>query len=139
MKLIHAHRRSDPIEVELFGEVIQFQPDARGRMVAEVEDGPVAARLLQIKEAYVLLRDLDAEAQELAFAQAQKKEAAEAQARALAQAEADAADAAAKEKAAEAAKAKADEAKAADEAAAAQKDQAEVDASKPAAGRKKAA
>ncbi|WP_313331379.1 hypothetical protein [Comamonas sp.] len=133
MKLIHAHRRSAPIEVELFGEVIQFQPDARGRMVAEVEDGPVAARLLQIKEAYVLLKDLDAEAQAQAQAQAdaQAKEAAEAKARALAQAEADAA---AKEQAAEAEKAKADA-----EAAAAQKAQAEADASKPAAGRKKAA
>ncbi|MFA9284030.1 hypothetical protein ACCQ08_04565 [Comamonas sp. SY3] len=133
MKLIHAHRRSAPIEVELFGEVIQFHPDARGRMVAEVEDGPVAARLLQIKEAYVLLKDLDAEAQAQAQAQAdaQAKEAAEAKARALAQAEADAA---AKEQAAEAEKAKADA-----EAAAAQKAQAEADASKPAAGRKKAA
>lgn len=133
MKLIHAHRRSAPIEVELFGEVIQFQPDARGRMVAEVEDGPVAARLLQIKEAYVLLKDLDAEAQAQAqaLADAQAKEAAEAKARALAQAEADAA---AREQAAEAEKAKADA-----EAAAAQKAQAEADASKPAAGRKKAA
>jgi len=131
MKLIHAHRRSAPIEVELFGEVIQFQPDARGRMVAEVEDGPVAARLLQIKEAYVLLKDLDAEAQAQAQADAQAQEAAEAKARALAQAEADAA---AKEQAAEAEKAKADA-----EAAAAQKAQAEADASKPAAGRKKAA
>lgn len=135
MKLIHAHRRSAPIEVELFGEVIQFQPDARGRMVAEVEDGPVAARLLQIKEAYVLLKDLDAEAQaqaqDQAQADAQAKEAAEAKARALAQAEADAA---AREQAAEAEKAKADA-----EAAAAQKAQAEADASKPAAGRKKAA
>lgn len=127
MKLIHAHRRSSPIEVELFGEVIQFQPDARGRMVAEVEDGPVADRLLQIKEAYVLLKDLDGEAQ--------AQEAAEAQARA----QAEAANAAAKEKAAEAEKAKADEAKAAAEAVAAQKAQAEADASKPAAGRKKAA
>lgn len=131
MKLIHAHRRSAPIEVELFGEVIQFHPDVRGRMVAEVEDGPVAARLLQIKEAYVLLKDLDAEAQAQAQADAQAQEAAEAKARALAQAEADAA---AKEQAAEAEKAKADA-----EAAAAQKAQAEADASKPAAGRKKAA
>lgn len=94
MKLIHAYRRSTPIVVELFGKVIQFQPDARSRMVAEVEDGPVADRLLQIKEAYVLLKDLDGETQ----------------AQALAQAQADA-----------------------------QKAQNEVDASKPAAGRKKAA
>lgn len=50
--LLHAYRRREAIEVSLLGEVVFFAPNARGDVVAEVPQGPVLERLLEVPEAY---------------------------------------------------------------------------------------
>lgn len=79
-KTIHAYRRTEPIEVELFDQTVQFAPDGQGCIVAVVEDLAVAGRLLQIRDAYRLLKEADAEAD----AHAQAAEQAQAESASLA-------------------------------------------------------
>lgn len=50
--LIQAYRRKDPVNVDLFGQTIEFVGNADGDMVAEVTDQDVIDRLLSIDEAY---------------------------------------------------------------------------------------
>ena len=50
--LIHAYRRSAPIEVSLFGSTIEFVANEAGAVVAEVDDEKSVERLLSIDDAY---------------------------------------------------------------------------------------
>lgn len=52
MATIHAYRRVAPISVDVFGQTIEFKPNAKGEVIAEVDDEAVAERLLSIDEAY---------------------------------------------------------------------------------------
>ncbi|MEG0139214.1 MAG: hypothetical protein RR818_04545 [Citrobacter sp.] len=54
MTTIHAYRRSAPTTVELYGQLIQFKPNDKKDVVAEVQHDKAAARLLSITEAYRL-------------------------------------------------------------------------------------
>lgn len=50
--LIHAYRRKAKHQVELFGQTIEFAPNAAGDVVAEVTDSQCIERLLAIPEGY---------------------------------------------------------------------------------------
>lgn len=50
--LIHAYRRKAAHKVELFGQTIEFQPNAAGQVVADVADTACTERLLAIPEGY---------------------------------------------------------------------------------------
>lgn len=52
MTAIHAYRRNEPTTVELYGQTIQFKPNDKKDVVAEVQHEKAAARLLSITEAY---------------------------------------------------------------------------------------
>lgn len=54
MTAIHAYRRTAPTNVELYGQTIQFKPNDKKDVVAEVQHEKAAARLLSITEAYRL-------------------------------------------------------------------------------------
>lgn len=54
MTAIHAYRRTAPTTVELYGQTIQFKPNDKKDVVAEVQHEKAAARLLSISEAYRL-------------------------------------------------------------------------------------
>ncbi len=54
MTAIHAYRRTAPTTVELYGQSIQFKPNDKKDVVAEVQHEKAAARLLSITEAYRL-------------------------------------------------------------------------------------
>lgn len=54
MTAIHAYRRTAPTTVELYGQTIQFKPNDKKDVVAEVLHEKAAARLLSITEAYRL-------------------------------------------------------------------------------------
>lgn len=54
MTAIHAYRRTAPTTVELYGQTIQFKPNDKKDVVAEVQHEKAAARLLSITEAYRL-------------------------------------------------------------------------------------
>ncbi|ACY32203.1 hypothetical protein [Comamonas thiooxydans] len=54
MTAIHAYRRNEPTTVELYGQSIQFKPNDKKDVVAEVQHEKAAARLLSITEAYRL-------------------------------------------------------------------------------------
>lgn len=49
---IHAFRRKGTVTVELLGEVVEFVPNEAGDVVATVDNDEVAARLLEVSEAY---------------------------------------------------------------------------------------
>lgn len=51
--LIHAYRRQEPIEVELFGLKLEFKPNDFKHCVAEVTHAAAIERLLSIPEGYV--------------------------------------------------------------------------------------
>lgn len=52
MTTIHAFMRTKPVSVELFDTVVEFQPNAKGHVVAEVSETRVSRHLLSIKEGY---------------------------------------------------------------------------------------
>lgn len=54
MATVHAHRRTAPIEVELFGFTGKFTVNEAGHVVCEVPEGPALDRLLEITEAYTV-------------------------------------------------------------------------------------
>ena len=54
MNVIHAYRRKEATTVELYGQSIQFKPNDKKDVVAEVQHETAAARLLSITEAYRL-------------------------------------------------------------------------------------
>ena len=54
MTAIHAYRRKESTTVELYGQSIQFKPNDKKDVVAEVLHEKAAARLLSITEAYRL-------------------------------------------------------------------------------------
>ena len=54
MTAIHAYRRKESTTVELYGQSIQFKPNDKKDVVAEVQHEKAAARLLSITEAYRL-------------------------------------------------------------------------------------
>ena len=59
MTAIHAYRRSAPTTVELYGQLIQFKPNDKKDVVAEVLHEKAAARLLSITEAYRLYEPVE--------------------------------------------------------------------------------
>lgn len=59
MKVIHAYRRTAPTTVELYGQSIQFKPNDKKDVVAEVQHEKAAARLLSITEAYRLYEPVE--------------------------------------------------------------------------------
>lgn len=59
MKVIHAYRRTAPTTVELYGQSIQFKPNDKKDVVAEVQHEKAAARLLSISEAYRLYEPVE--------------------------------------------------------------------------------
>lgn len=59
--LIHAYRRKATHKVELFGQTIEFAPNAAGQVVADVADPACAQRLLDIPEGYRALEPIEAE------------------------------------------------------------------------------
>lgn len=54
MKVIHAYRRKEATTVELFGLSIEFKPNDKKDVVAEVDHEEAVDRLLSIREAYRL-------------------------------------------------------------------------------------
>jgi len=55
MALVHAYRRTAPVEVEVYeGYIAKFEPNEAGHQVCEVPEGPSLDRLLEISEAYVV-------------------------------------------------------------------------------------
>lgn len=54
MTVIHAYRRKEPTTVELFGLSIEFKPNDKKDVVAEVDHEEALHRLLSISEAYRL-------------------------------------------------------------------------------------
>lgn len=54
MPVIHAYRRKRPVDIDVFGDIVAFRPNAAGEMVAEVANERTAARLLEIAEGYRL-------------------------------------------------------------------------------------
>ncbi|WP_043009157.1 hypothetical protein [Comamonas testosteroni] len=59
MTTIHAYRRTAPTTVELYGQSIQFKPNDKKDVVAEVLHERAAARLLSITEAYRLYEPVE--------------------------------------------------------------------------------
>lgn len=59
MTAIHAYRRKDSTTVELYGQSIQFKPNDKKDVVAEVLHEKAAARLLSITEAYRLYEPVE--------------------------------------------------------------------------------
>ena len=59
MTAIHAYRRNEPTTVELYGQSIQFKPNDKKDVVAEVQHEKAAARLLSISEAYRLYEPVE--------------------------------------------------------------------------------
>ncbi|TYK73170.1 SlyX family protein [Comamonas sp. Z3] len=59
MTAIHAYRRTAPTTVELYGQSIQFKPNDKKDVVAEVQHEKAAARLLSITEAYRLYEPVE--------------------------------------------------------------------------------
>lgn len=59
--LIHAYRRKAKHKVELFGQTIEFAPNAAGEVVAEVTDQGCIDRLLAISEGYLALNARESE------------------------------------------------------------------------------
>ncbi|WP_087864815.1 hypothetical protein [Comamonas thiooxydans] len=59
MTAIHAYRRNEPTIVELYGQSIQFKPNDKKDVVAEVQHEKAAARLLSITEAYRLYEPVE--------------------------------------------------------------------------------
>lgn len=59
MTAIHAYRRTAPTIVELYGQTIQFKPNDKKDVVAEVLHEKAAARLLSITEAYRLYEPVE--------------------------------------------------------------------------------
>ena len=59
MTAIHAYRRTAPTIVELYGQTIQFKPNDKKDVVAEVQHEKAAARLLSITEAYRLYEPVE--------------------------------------------------------------------------------
>lgn len=59
MTAIHAYRRNEPTTVELYGQSIQFKPNDKKDVVAEVQHEKAAARLLSITEAYRLYEPVE--------------------------------------------------------------------------------
>lgn len=59
MTAIHAYRRTEPTTVELYGQTIQFKPNDKKDVVAEVQHEKAAARLLSISEAYRLYEPVE--------------------------------------------------------------------------------
>ncbi|WP_159917924.1 hypothetical protein [Pantoea sp. 18069] len=57
MKVIHAYRRKESTTVELFGLSIEFKPNDKKDVVAEVDNEEAVDRLLSIREAYRLYAD----------------------------------------------------------------------------------
>lgn len=54
MAIVHAYRRTAPVEVEVFGFIAKFAPNEAGEVVCEVPEGPALDRLMEITEAYVV-------------------------------------------------------------------------------------
>lgn len=54
MKVIHAYRRKEATTVELFGLSIEFKPNDKKDVVAELDHEEAVDRLLSIREAYRL-------------------------------------------------------------------------------------
>ena len=50
--LIHAYRRKEPVDIELFGLTVEFRPNEVGHMVSVVTHEAAVGRLLSIAEAY---------------------------------------------------------------------------------------
>lgn len=50
--LIHAFRRTAAVTVNLLSQDVEFSPNERGDVVADVADAEVAERLLEISEGY---------------------------------------------------------------------------------------
>jgi hypothetical protein len=50
--LLHAYRRKEPVDIELFGLKVEFKPNEAGHMVSEVTHSAAIDRLLSIPEAY---------------------------------------------------------------------------------------
>lgn len=59
MTAIHAYRRTAPTTVELYSQTIQFKPNDKKDVVAEVLHEKAAARLLSITEAYRLYEPVE--------------------------------------------------------------------------------
>lgn len=59
MTAIHAYRRKESTTVELYGQSIQFKPNDKKDVVAEVQHEKAAARLLSISEAYRLYEPVE--------------------------------------------------------------------------------
>lgn len=59
MTAIHAYRRTAPTTVELYGQSIQFKPNDKKDVVAEVQHEKAAAQLLSITEAYRLYEPVE--------------------------------------------------------------------------------
>nr|WP_182312300.1 hypothetical protein [Comamonas testosteroni] len=59
MTAIHAYRRKESTTVELYGQSIQFKPNDKKDVVAEVQHEKAAARLLSITEAYRLYEPVE--------------------------------------------------------------------------------
>lgn len=59
MTAIHAYRRKESTTVELYGQSIQFKPNDKKDVVAEVLHEKAAARLLSITEAYRLYEPVE--------------------------------------------------------------------------------
>ena len=59
MTAIHAYRRKESTTVELYGQSIQFKPNDKKDVVAEVLHEKAAARLLSISEAYRLYEPVE--------------------------------------------------------------------------------
>ena len=52
MTTIHAHARTKPIEVDLYGAVFHFKPNDKGHVVADIGEKRVVDRLLAIPEGF---------------------------------------------------------------------------------------
>lgn len=50
--LLHAYRRKEPVDIEMFGLKIEFKPNEAGHMVSEVTHSAAVDRLLSISEAF---------------------------------------------------------------------------------------
>lgn len=64
MTIIHAYLRKAPITVDLFDTVIEFKPNDKGHVIADVSEKRIASRLLEIAEAYTVHGAAPAEASE---------------------------------------------------------------------------
>lgn len=52
MTTLHAYKRVKPATVDLFGALIEFKPNDKGHVIADVSEKRIVDRLLSISEGY---------------------------------------------------------------------------------------